>query len=347
MQKSSPTQSIKKRIYWIDVCRGIAIIFVLYGHLFVSDKNNYLIFAFHMPLFFFISGLVFKPIYEKPMKWILVKYFKQLLIPYYIFAVMTYIFASISGTTDLSIKGIGYQLFGIVYGSGSDGMLGYNVVLWFLPCLFITKLLFVSLLRRVSQTRSILLALFGSAMLGASLSLFAPWIKFPFGCEIALTALPFLGIGYILRKERPLFAKFKTYKLPIATASILLTILIATFNYHISGIKVDLRSNHLGIIPLFYLSAFSGIIGWTAVSYIIKKNAFLEYIGRHSMVLFAWHNILIVDLKNMVDSIINQDWLNAIPLMIPTLYASMAISIILFSRMLLLKLKSAYHVVFS
>ena len=72
------------RVHWIDICRGIGIILVLYGHLFVSDKNTYLIFAFHMPLFFFISGLVFKPT-KKSLWETTTKYFKQLLIPYYIF----------------------------------------------------------------------------------------------------------------------------------------------------------------------------------------------------------------------------------------------------------------------
>src|SRR5579859_1896157 len=115
-----------KRIHWIDICRGIGIILVLYGHLFVSDKNNYLIFAFHMPLFFFISGLVFKPS-ALPLKQITVKYFRQLLVPYYIFAILTYGFTLISQTAgDVSFGGIAYQIFGIFYGNGNNGMLGYN-----------------------------------------------------------------------------------------------------------------------------------------------------------------------------------------------------------------------------
>src|SRR6266550_5765336 len=90
------------RVHWIDIARGIGIILVLYGHLFVSDKYNYLIFAYHMPLFFFISGLVFKPT-AKPLREVTVKYFKQLLIPYLLFAALTYCFTLISRTAgDLS-----------------------------------------------------------------------------------------------------------------------------------------------------------------------------------------------------------------------------------------------------
>lgn len=154
MQTTTLKYGTVNRIHWIDICRGIGIILVLYGHLFVSDKNNYLIFAFHMPLFFFISGLVFKPVANKSLTSIVLKFARQLLIPYYLFAVMTYLFSFVSQIIsqtagNISLSSTGYQLFGILYGSGSNGMLGYNVVLWFLPCLFITKLIFAFVTKKI------------------------------------------------------------------------------------------------------------------------------------------------------------------------------------------------------
>lgn len=44
---------------WIDVARGIAILLVLIGHAGVAPKFNQYILSFHMPLFFFLSGMVF------------------------------------------------------------------------------------------------------------------------------------------------------------------------------------------------------------------------------------------------------------------------------------------------
>src|ERR1700691_516230 len=108
MQSKTIRHSITKRVSWIDICRGIAIILVLYGHLFNSDNQRYLIYAFHMPLFFFISGLVFKPTAGMPIRSVTIKYIKQLMIPYYLFAIFTYLFALVSQTAgDLSLKGIG------------------------------------------------------------------------------------------------------------------------------------------------------------------------------------------------------------------------------------------------
>ncbi len=51
----------EKRIEWIDTAKGIGIVLVVVGHTsFVPKAMINLIFAFHMPLFFFLSGCVYK-----------------------------------------------------------------------------------------------------------------------------------------------------------------------------------------------------------------------------------------------------------------------------------------------
>lgn len=299
-----------------------------------------------MPLFFFISGLVFKPTGTKSLALITYKYGKQLLIPYYIFATLTYGFTLISQTAgDISLGGITYQLFGIFYGSGRDGMLGYNVVLWFLPCLFITKLTFAAITRKITQTKQLLIVLLTSAVSGYLLSFFIPWLKLPFGFEIALTGLTFFGAGYLLRIYQQKFKLIIQQKTWVAIVALLFTILIANINYYISGEKVDLRVNQLSNIFLFYLGSFGGIIGIIAMSRVIAKNGLLEYIGRHSMILFAWHNVLFTDLTNFISSMVTKDFLNNMKFIMPTFYAGSIISIILFSRMLVIKLKATLHFV--
>jgi acyltransferase len=330
------------RVHWIDIARGIGIILVLYGHLFVSAQNNYFIFAFHMPLFFFISGLVFKPT-TNSLKSIATKYFKQLLIPYYIFAAFTYAFTLISQTAgDVSPGGIAYQLYGILYGNGNNGMLGYNVVLWFLPCLFATKFIFALVTKQVMQTKQLIFILVACGVTGYLFSLYLPWLKLPFNLEIALTGLTFFGAGYLLRINKHVFQIFSKQKPLLATTAMVFTILIATLHFQTTGAKVDLRVNQLGNFFLFYLGAFGGIIGWITISRIIAKNFVLEYIGRHSMIIFAWHNVIATDLQNTVNSLFTRDLLNNLKYLLPTIYAFILTCIILFSRMVMIKLKSAY-----
>ena len=56
--------SISKRIEYIDIARGIGILLVVMGHndfSLISPFLFKLIYSFHMPLFFFMSGIFFKP----------------------------------------------------------------------------------------------------------------------------------------------------------------------------------------------------------------------------------------------------------------------------------------------
>ena len=52
----------KKRIEYIDYARGIAMLLVILGHCFQSVEYtlNHFILSFHMPLFFFLSGIFAK-----------------------------------------------------------------------------------------------------------------------------------------------------------------------------------------------------------------------------------------------------------------------------------------------
>ena len=49
----------KERVFYIDFLRGLAMILVVLGHSSSMDILNMCILSFHMPLFFFVSGLTF------------------------------------------------------------------------------------------------------------------------------------------------------------------------------------------------------------------------------------------------------------------------------------------------
>lgn len=58
-------QESKKRVEWIDIAKGIGIILVIIGHAVTWNNCTYPIYAFHMPLFFFLSGIVYNYKEEK------------------------------------------------------------------------------------------------------------------------------------------------------------------------------------------------------------------------------------------------------------------------------------------
>lgn len=116
------------RIQYIDIAKGIGILLVYIGHCYKGECNisNLVewIYSFHMPLFFFVSGLLFstKVISAK----IFYRHkFSSIIIPYLIFSILHYILrkAFHLGAGAWSI---------ILHGWGSNA-------LWFLPILFLVN----------------------------------------------------------------------------------------------------------------------------------------------------------------------------------------------------------------
>ena len=50
-----------QRINWIDMAKGYGIIAVFIGHMVQNSALGLFVYSFHLPLFFFLSGYLFKP----------------------------------------------------------------------------------------------------------------------------------------------------------------------------------------------------------------------------------------------------------------------------------------------
>ena len=74
---------MKKRIEYIDIAKGVAIILVLLGHIETCPAGlKSSIYSFHMPLFFILSGYFMKEGTE--LRLLAKKLFKSLMVPYLI-----------------------------------------------------------------------------------------------------------------------------------------------------------------------------------------------------------------------------------------------------------------------
>lgn len=69
---------------WVDIAKGIGIILVFLGHFNIPDTLRAEIYTFHMPLFFFLSGVVFNG--DKPINRFLGDEAKRMIVPYYCWA---------------------------------------------------------------------------------------------------------------------------------------------------------------------------------------------------------------------------------------------------------------------
>lgn len=60
MSEANAKDRAGKRIEWLDVAKGLEIICVVYGYTIFKDELwRIWIYSFHMPLFFFLSGITY------------------------------------------------------------------------------------------------------------------------------------------------------------------------------------------------------------------------------------------------------------------------------------------------
>lgn len=125
-----------ERIGWVDNLRGIGIFLVVLGHLSLPEIEMKIIYSFHMPLFFFISGFLFKMNRFEDKKIGIKKRFSSLIIPYLVFWIISFIFGiAVDFVSGKTLPGFIETLSELFFLNGS---VGWNSPLWFLIVLFVS-----------------------------------------------------------------------------------------------------------------------------------------------------------------------------------------------------------------
>ncbi len=141
-------QQNKNRQTWLDVLKGIGIILVIYGHVYQNEIFVQFVYAFHMPLFFVAAGWLYK---EYDVIYYVRHKFYTVLIPYYSFGMITIIYWQIIERRFRSSEmSFGGAILGLI--RGQFDYLDFNVHLWFLPCFFLTVVIY-NYLRKILGKR--------------------------------------------------------------------------------------------------------------------------------------------------------------------------------------------------
>ena len=120
------TAALAKRVEYIDIAKGIGITLVVMGHndfALISPFAHKLIYSFHMPMFFFMSGMFFKP--DIPFWMFARQRFNRVLRPF-LFMILFIFFTSIS-FSKVSILEASRRLVKAMYGSGQTSRREYQV----------------------------------------------------------------------------------------------------------------------------------------------------------------------------------------------------------------------------
>jgi len=269
------------RLNLLDIAKGIGIFLVVFGHVTHNPTYREFIWNFHMPLFFFISGIL----YNSEVDFIvhLKKRIKTIVIPYVIFYLSTYLYWAV---IERHFRGGEYsllhQLIGLPYGTYSKYM-NFNGALWFLPCLFTTDFIFSIIKKYAKQKDFITISSF--IMLNFCLGTFLlnnGITYLPLGINTALFAIVFYGIGYMCK---PL-----TFQPILLTPTIQIKIcflIIALLIVQIQSIGV-----YFGTIEktdlTYIILALIGISLCFSLSFLIKKNKIIEFLGVNSLIIFVF-----------------------------------------------------------
>lgn len=278
----------KTRIKWIDSAKGIGILLVVFGHNSLPPYIMSHIFSFHMPFFFLISGFLLTQ-KKTSFKELIIKKGKSLLIPYFSFALLTYLFWLIIGSKIDPDDGAVDKLipfFGIFYGNGIDPWLMFNAPLWFLPCLFIVEVIYFFLKKFSTNDKTLFLYLVIMSVIGYLDSILMPF-RLPWSIDVSLTAVVFFGIGNLLKKHN----LFLDVLIPYKSKVILIFFLCLILNILITFINgsVDMNNIKLNNYFYFYIGALSGIIPYLVLSYKVQNLKFLDFLGRNTLIIMCLH----------------------------------------------------------
>jgi fucose 4-O-acetylase-like acetyltransferase len=289
---------MSKRIEYLDIARGIGILLVVLGHndfeaisLFVHQ----VIYSFHIPLFFFLSGYFINisiPFFE-----FFKKRFHSLLKPF-LFTIFLIYFTSIS----FEKMGFNTAITRIVKSLYGTGHYIDWVQLWFLPELFVVSLyafLFLTLVSRLRNrwvTWGILLATLAFSL--PFLKTFYPFTISILGKEYELYGLPlgldlvFLsGFFFILGNEVRQVTAEKTFDnlFILLGTGIGLFVLNYLFPY-----EIDFNIRQYESLLVNTTEAILGILFILALSRQIELRStrlasVFKYLGNISLIILLFH----------------------------------------------------------
>ena len=297
------------RKQYLDIAKGIGIILVVLGH--CPQVYNLLkqwIYAFHMPLFFIVSGTVWcRTSHESKgyfNKIFLVDKVKRLVVPCYLWGIIYMILNALIDKS-FSVVNIAYLLYGSQSGFSHAGSL---TSLWFLPCMFFAVCLFEAIqmtLEKEDKEASILLISIVSMVIG----FFLPRISggYPWSLDVAFLAVAFMFWGYLGKKYFEKIKAFWGFGMVTAIAVILLTLTFGLNLPYVSINNADMAGRFLGN-PVFYLlDSVTGSVAVLSASKLLEKVSIIKrslaYLGKITIPIFIIHKPVVQVLGELLSRV--------------------------------------------
>lgn len=185
------------------------------------------IYLFHMPIFFIVSGYLIK---EKTIltKEYVLRLFQRLMLPYIIYISIDVLLIQ----RHVSIGGLGEILYGGRHVSG---------VYWYITCYFVTLLLFILIKNKLKRKKRLLLvAFFGIlSVVESHLTSFIPFLSkpgIPLNLDVVLLAIVYVTIGYEFKVYIQQLTRRTSRNLLLSCCSFTLIVIFYILNFYLHSI---------------------------------------------------------------------------------------------------------------
>ncbi|MCD8334424.1 MAG: acyltransferase family protein [Clostridiales bacterium] len=282
-----------KRVEYIDLFRGFGILLMIMGHVGFGSRFDHFIHAFHMPMFFFVSGLFFRR-EDASVKDVAVRKARSLLLPYVVFGAFHEVVYSVM-QGGIATSELRHLLWENTSGLPIAG------ALWFLTALYFVDLVYYLLDRYINSMKMLSFIVALIALFGNTINLFCPF-RLPWAMDAAFVGLGLYHIARLLINSPDKWEK-KLFHLPLTSALLLGG---ATFLIFLNG-YINMRTGTYAIIPLFWVNAVLATLTGLNLSRHMddrigrKGNALLRCVktmGRNSITFLCLNQLVILLWKN-------------------------------------------------
>lgn len=295
-------QKTSARIVWIDIIRGMLLFLICLSHsgsnlpaikFLINPTANYWV-----PLFFLLSGFLFKNSPQDSYKSYILRKVRTLLIPYLCFS---FLFVLLDWNSYIHPSSIIENLYKIIIiGNGPFKA----SPLWFVMVLFISSICTYPIIKNTEKTYRILLI----AIIFSSISLFLSIykIELPLLIHLAPSAITYMLTGYCLKIWLMDFSA-KLYSLKYWSILLIIRLLGGVIGMHFVKLG-DFHFNQIISWPLFYLSPIMFgvflILFSSRIEYHINEwprliKPFL-WISRNGIIVLACHVYPIICSKTIL-----------------------------------------------
>ena len=337
-------QLMRPRYYWVDAAKVIGIFLVYYAHVlqttyrFSTDTIFFqykLIYSFHVPLFFFLSGFFYKKSEYSTLTELGVLFQKRIF-PVFLFggiSLVVWLLYSYLFFGEMDIKYILSNTLGYLYGHPA-----FNAAIWFLVCLFMAEVWAALLLPKINSVlQGVLISCF-VLYFAYSLTItpeFEDFFILPMNfwyIHESVMAFGFYSMGYsIFSWLNKITSINPLIRLVLVVIFGWITVWSANLNSPEEGFAVIMKASKHGNY-YFFISAFAGILTTILAASLIPKIRGFDYIGRNTLILMGTNGLFMAvfypHIINWLDHYESTFWVTFDSLWISVLTIGLSIPII-------------------